>query len=115
MFVECKRVKDIWHSIEEYIFITINFTFKFSYFDILFGCLLINQNKTPVNAIILITKKYIYDIISKSNIGSSYNLEALKYRFQQTYQDEMFLATLMDRKETFDNVWSTWIPVFSVT
>ena len=102
MFIEfeCKRVKDIWKSIEHDISKSIKVSIILSPFGIVFGYLLKNQHKTPINAIILITKKFIYDAVSKTTTGSSFNLHILKHRFQQTYQDEMYLATTGEKHWT---------------
>ena len=112
MFVECENVKKIWHLLEEYIYKTIRIDVIFGKLDILFGYRLNNQNKIPVDAIILNTKKYIYDTNFKSNNSPCYIFEALKYRFQQTYQDEQYLAIINNRKKKFNDVWFKWIPVF---
>ena len=112
MFVECENVKKILHLLEEYIYKTIRIDVIFGKLDILFGYRLNNQNKIPVDAIILNTKKYIYDTNFKSNNSPCYIFEALKYRFQQTYQDEQYLAIINNRKKKFNDVWFKWIPVF---
>ena len=112
MFVECENVKKIWHLLEEYIYKTIRIDVIFGKLDILFGYRLNNQNKIPVDAIILNTKKYIYDTNFKSNNSPCYIFEALKYRFQQTYQDEQYLAIINNRKKKFNDVWFKWMPVF---
>ena len=70
----------------------------FSKFDILFGYQNIDRNRVPLNVILLISKKYIYDINRKNGI---LNLMALKQKFQQTYFDEYYLAVLKDKQEFF--------------
>ena len=112
MFVECENVTKIWHLLEEYIYKTIRINVIFGKLDILFGYRLNNQNKIPVDAIILNTKKYIYDTNFKSNNSPRYIFEALKYTFQQTYQDEQYLAIINNRKKKLNDVWIKWIPVF---
>ena len=59
MFVECENVKRNWHLLEKYIYRTIRINVTLGKLDILFGYHLNNQNKIPLDAIILITKKYI--------------------------------------------------------
>ena len=115
MFVEFKNARSIWHLIEQYIYKTIKIKVSFGTFDILFGYHVKNQNQVPINVIILITKKYIYDINSRNNVGSIHSIEGLKHKFQQAYQDELYLAIITNRKKKFEIVWNTWIPVFSVT
>ena len=94
-----KMLKKIWHLLEEKIYKTIRINVIFGKLDILFGYRLNNQNKIPVDAIMLNTKKYIYDTNFKSNKSPLYIFEALKYRFQQTYQDEQYLAIINNIKK----------------
>ena len=115
MFVECRTVNKIWKFLKEYINRTIKISVYFDKVDILFGYSLNNQNKIPLSAIILITKKYIYDLKSRNNRPFSFNFDILLYRLKQTCQDELYLATLNNQNEKFNMVWKKWLPVFGIT
>ena len=65
-----------------------------------------------LDAIILITKKYIYDTNLRSKNSPLYIFEALKFRFQQTYEDEQYFAILSNRQKKFNDVWNKWMSVF---
>ena len=112
MLGECSAAKNIWQLLEEYINRTAKISFKFGKVDIIFGYLFNNQYKIPVNAIILITKKYIFEVKSRNVNFFAFNLDTLIYRFKQTYVDEKYLAALNDQKEKFNNteemVTSVW-------
>ena len=84
----------------------------FGVLDILFGYCLNNQNKIPVDTIILITKKYIFDIKFKSDTGFYFNFDLLKYKFQQTFEEEQHFAQINNRMKNFDTVWNNWLCVF---
>ena len=112
MFVECTYVKIIWSVIEKYIKQQININVTFSILDILFGYCFNNQNKIPIDAIILITKKYIFDIKFRSSANFHFNFDVLKYKFSQTYKDEKYSATLNNGQKKFDAVWTNWKSVF---
>ena len=61
MFVECLNVKDLWAEIAEYVYNKIHLHINFSNFSILFGYMNFDQNKVPINILLLVTKKYIFD------------------------------------------------------
>ena len=111
-FVECENVKIIWHLLEEYIYRTIKINVTFGKLDILFGYHLNKQNKIPLDAIILITKKYIYDTNIRSKNSPLYIFDALKFTFQQTYQDEQYLAIISNKQKKFNDVWNKWMSIF---
>ena len=111
MFVECLYVKRIWHSLEEAIRQTTKINLSFGLREIIFGYHINNQYKIPINAMILITKKYIFDTKLNSNTGSSTYLSfhALKHRLQQTYEDEKYLAITNNNEQKFKNMWNVWM------
>ena len=86
---ECSYCQEFIHQI-------IGFQIKFSAFDILFGYQNRDQNKIPLN-LILVTKKYILDTNSTNGI---LNLNVLKYRYYQTYTDEKYLAVLSGKQKS---------------
>ena len=98
-----------------YINRTAKISFNFGKVDILFGYLFNNQYKIPVNAIILITKKYIFELKSRNVNFFAFNLDTLIYRFKQTYEDEKYLAALNNQIEKFNNTWKKWLPVFGMS
>ena len=105
MFVACNRIVEFWKEIKEFIHQIIGFQIKFSVFDILFGYQNRDQNKIPLNLILLVTKKYILDTNSTNGI---LNLNVLKYRYYQTYTDEKYLAVLSGKQNDFNRVWDKW-------
>ena len=115
MFVECNNVKNFWSLIEQNIYKTLKIKLTLNKFDIIFGYHPNGQNRIPVNAIILITKKYIHDTKCQSNTPSVFNLDVLKKKFQQTYQNEFYLATINNKRKKFDVIWSKWVPFLGIT
>ena len=81
MFVECDNVKKFWNVIEKFIHQTVKLKLTFHCFDILFGYLLPGEDKVPINALILVTKKYIFDTNHKNGI---LNFDLLRQKLQQT-------------------------------
>ena len=109
LFVDCPVVRAFWKKLQEYVKSHLNFGLILSNFDIILGHLLSHQNKTPVNALILLTKKYIFDSF-KNN--TSLHLEGLKFRLKQFYLEEELLAILRNKHSTFKTTWERWQPVF---
>ena len=93
------------------IYETTGLKIHFSKFDILFGYQNIDRNRVPLNVILLISKKYIYDINRKNGI---LNLMALKQKFLQTYFDEYYLVVLKDKQDLFIKLWEKWWPMLGV-
>ena len=91
LFVECPVVATFWTKIQEYVERKINFNLMLTNIDILLGHLLSYQSKYPINILILLTKKYIFDSV-KTN--TSLRLGGLIHRLKQFYIEEELLAIL---------------------
>ena len=111
MFVECTHVKTIWRLLEKHIHGPINVNITLGVLDILFGYHLNNQNKIPGDTIILITKKYIFDLKFKNDTSFYFNFDTLKYNLNQTFKDEQYVATINTQRK-FNIVWNNWRSVF---
>ena len=109
MFVECLNVKELWAEIAEYVYNKIHLHINFSNFSILFGYMNFDQNKVPINILLLVTKKYIFDSCSTNNFFSFY---VLKHRLQRVYEEEKYVALLNNKEEKFFKIWKKWEPVF---
>ena len=68
MFVACLMVKELWNTIEKYIKNRIGFSISFSAFNIIFGHTLTDHNQIPINTMLLVTKKCIFDAAKKKEI-----------------------------------------------
>ena len=109
MFVECKRVVHFWQSIETIILQKTGIHKKFSNFDIIFGYLLQDQNRIPINALILVTKKCIYDAAkSKSDLLP----QVLQHRLEQIFLDEKLVSVLNNTENQFTKNWGNLEPLF---
>ena len=84
-------MKLFWEAIEKYVVEKINFKIKFTDFIIMCDYPLHDQNNIPINTLIIVTKKYIFET-SKS--GSRLNISALKYKLCQIYTDECLLSKI---------------------
>ena len=69
---------------------------------IIFGYLLKDQNRTPLNALILVTKKYIYD---SALSNSALNFQILKHRLEEVFTNESLLSKLNNTENTFNKKW----------
>ena len=56
MFIECPTVASFWGEIKNHVARTMNFNLHITTLDIILGHLLMHQNNTPINALILVTK-----------------------------------------------------------
>ena len=60
-FCQSDQVKLFWETIKKYIVEKINFKIKFTDFIIICGYPLHDQNNIPINTLIIVTKKYIFE------------------------------------------------------
>ena len=102
MFAECNIVAQFWHKIEILILEKIGIHIKFTSFTIIFGYLLKDQNRTPLNALILVTKKYIYD---SALSNSALNFQILKHRLEEVFTNESLLSKLNNTENTLNKKW----------
>ena len=109
-FCQCDQVKHFWENIEKYLVEKINFKIKFTAFIIICGYPMHDQNNIPINTLIIVTKKYIFET---SKLGSRLNMSALKHKLCQIYTDECLLSKIGKEEEIFLKTWLRWLPVFS--
>ena len=109
MFCNCDPVKHFWEIIELFISETINFRIKFTDFIIIFGYPTSDRNNIPINTLIIVTKKYIFE---SSKSGCRLNILALKHKLCQIYTDECLLSKYSEREDNFSKIWHCWLPVF---
>ena len=94
---ECPNSSELWKDIEKLLKERISLEIKFSSFTIIFGYINKDQNHIPINTLILVTKKYIFDT---SRDGKRLILKSLKHRLNSLLRDEEYCAKL-NEKETF--------------
>ena len=59
MFAECNIIAHFWYKTENLILEKTGICIKFTSFNIILWYLLTDQNRTPLNALIIVKKKYI--------------------------------------------------------
>ena len=111
LFVDCCFVKEKCKILENYVYISINLKIGLERAEILLGYCFQNQNRVPINTLLLVTKKYIFDTSHKNQI---FNSETLKHRLDQMYLEEKYVAILSDRQKLFHQVWEKWQSVFCI-
>ena len=99
---------EFWKEIESHVFQKVGLSIQFSELDKHFGYHIYDQNRTPLNVLILVTKKYIYDTNLKNGFLS---LTVLKQKLFQTFEDELYLARLVGKEVNFLNQWAKWQPL----
>ena len=75
-FCHCDQVKRFGETTEKYLVEKINFKIKFIDFIIIYGYPLHDQNNIPINTLIIVTRKHIFE---SSRSGSTLNISALKH------------------------------------
>ena len=80
------------------------------YFTIIFGSLINDQNLEPLNNLLLILKKYIFNT-AKAN--SPLNLHGLQHKLSQSFEELQYLARVSKSVEAFNKNWLRWQPVYT--
>ena len=109
IFYECPNSSELWNDIEKLLKERISLEIKFSCFTIIFGYINKDQNHIPINSLILVTKKYIFDT---SRDGKRLILKSLKHRLNSLLRDEEYCAKLNEKETEFSHVWDRWASVF---
>ena len=110
MFVDCSYVQRFWNSLAKHVSDKINYNIKFTDFTIIFGSLINDQNSEPLNSLLLISKKYIFNT-AKSN--SPLTVHGLQYKLNQSFEELQYLARLSNSVEVFEKNWLKWQPVYT--
>ena len=97
-FCQCDQVKHFWETIKKYLVEKINFKIKFTDFIIICGYPLHDKNNIPINTLIIVTKKYIFET---SKLGSRLNMSVLKHKLCQISTDECLLSKIGKEEEKF--------------
>ena len=69
--------------------------------DIMLGYLLSDQNRTPVNILLILAREYIFDSFKNNTVMC---LDRLMHKFKHTYAEEKLLANIKDK----DLKWKNW-------
>ena len=116
LFVSCNHVKKLWKSVEAWIYERTNKYICFSTINIILGYLNKDNHYTPLNMIIKVTKKYVFDCAVQNRIP---NLINLKNKLRIQYEDQYHINTENNNENHFLNVWSSfcglfqWLPLHS--
>ena len=105
IFTECPITVTLWENIKMYVKEKINCQLRLNNLDIILGYLLSDQNRTPINILLVLTKKYIFDSFKNNTVMC---LDRLMYQFKHTYAEEKLLANLQDKEAFFDLKWKNW-------
>ena len=108
LLIACPSVQDFWKALSEYIKNKVNSTLKFTPFNIIFGYTLKESCQQPINTILMVAKKYIFDSSKKSEY---LNLHRFTCYLQQVHSEQQLLSKLCDDEPRFDKSWQKWLPL----
>ena len=110
MLIECEEVKKFWDSLKKLLYEKLGLNTQWNNINIIFGHLFMDQNRIPINALLLVAKKYIYDCSRSNNI---LDLQILISRFHSLYVNETFISILNNKEKTFDQNWIYFKSIFN--
>ena len=107
MFVECPKVIEFWSKLLEHIKSQVITTLSITPFTIIFGYTLTEINQQPINTILLVAKKYIFETSSQYQ---NLSLNVFVHRLSQVYAEHQLLSRLCNEEENFNKIWHKWLP-----
>ena len=105
LFIECRRVKEMWSQVENWIEASLGERFTLTPQDIIFGC-----NTDVLNLIILITKQYIFQTSRKEQ---PLVLDDIKRKIYYYYKTEKIQSLVKGNTHKFDKKWNKWVSLFT--
>ena len=108
MLVLCPKVKEFWNQILEYIKSKVTTTLLLTPFNIILGYTLAEVNQQPINTILLVAKKYIFEA---SNKCQNLNINGFIHRLHQVYSEQKLLYQLCHKEIYFNKIWKRWQPL----
>ena len=107
MFVLCPKVKEFWNLVLTYIKSKVTTTLLLTPFNIILGYTLAEFNQQPINTILLVARKYIFE---SSNKCQNLNLNGFIHRLHQVYSEQK-LSQLYHIETYFNKIWKKWQPL----
>ena len=108
LLITCPSVQEFWKILSEHIKSKVNCTLKFTPFTIIFGYTLTESSQQPINTILLVAKKYIFDSSKKSEY---LNLYVFTRYLQQIHSEQQLLSKLCNDEPQFKKRWQKWLPL----
>ena len=98
LFVNCNHVAKLWRDLEKWLKTAINIDYTFTTNDIILGYLLTSNFSTPINVIIMVTKKYIFSC-AYTNVTPI--IQQLKQKLTAIFEEEHLAYKDMDKEHIF--------------
>ena len=76
----------------------------------MFGHTLTDHNQIPINTMLLVTKKCIFDAAIKER---NLNIEMVMSHFQEVYIEQQMLNSIDATELAFNKIWNRWEPIFN--
>ena len=108
MLVLCPKVKEFWNLVQENIKSKVTTTFLVTPFNIISGYTLAEVNQQPINTILVVAKKYIFESTNKCQ---NLNLNGFIHRLHQVYSEQILLSQLCLEEIHFNKIWHKWQPL----
>ena len=109
LFVNCSHVVKLWRDLEKWLKTAINIGYTFTTNDIILAYLFTFSFSTPVNVIVMVTKKYIFNC---AYANATPNIQQLKQKLTVTFEEEHLACKDMDTEHTFLKNWEKMLMLF---
>ena len=109
LFATCQKTRTLLNDLEIWIKNKINFNLCTNHMTMILGYLIKDNNYTPLNFILLETKKYIFHCASKNK---SLCITTLKSILKTAYNDNKMVYETSKMPHSFNKIWEKWSPLF---
>ena len=109
LFVYCTHIVNLWKSLELWIYSCTNKRITFSPKEIIIGYLYNDNKDYPINMSIAVTKTYIFSSAMHESIP---NINGLKNKLQEQYEDQHYLNIEVNKADNFNYQWRPYRNLF---
>ena len=109
LFVNCIHVVELWRDLRKWLKTAINIGYTFTTNDRILGYLLTSNFSSPINVIIMVTKKYIF---SCAHTNVTPNIQQLNQKLTAIYEEEHLAYKDIDKKHIFLKNWEKMLMLF---
>ena len=109
LFSECVIVSQLWDNVQDWIRNKLGINITISKSMKILGYLFHDVNFWPLNFVLLITRKYIFQCSKK---GYQLNIFALQLEVKRNYIEQQMLQKINLMEQHYNRKWTLWNKLF---
>ena len=111
LFIECPKSQNLFQELCNWIINMLQIPFDLTPLTILLGYTLLDSDFVPINTILTITKKYIFNCALYKTSLNIFNLQKKIYKI---YQEQETVSILNNKHDSFQKHWLRFKKLFTI-